>query len=264
MKRSLTLAMLSRSTNRFLILLLCLLTLPCRAAEPAPNLTGQFVGKDGCGDAARFNALKQRIMGTIQQEVIRRTAPDMITVEEQDLQIQTCPPQGAVDSEFVIKAAEYDAARDITVFWLASSQRGNVLPPLIVTVHKQRCVKIMVAKRDLRSGQVVSMNDFVETTQSSGNVLVPAVRLWGTIPSPAATDPAPQKPAIKTRSNSVMLVKVGTPAELVVTGKNFKGSMTVIPLESGGRGEELRVRDPGTRNILRARVTSTNQLEGIF
>ena len=128
--------MLCRPTNRLLLLLACFLPLPCWAAEPAPNLTGHLVGINACGDWAHSMALKQKIMGTIQQEVIRRTAPDAVTVEEQDLQIQACPPQGVIDSEFVIKEAEYDAARDITVFWLASSQRGNVLPPLIVTVHK--------------------------------------------------------------------------------------------------------------------------------
>ncbi len=257
-------AMLSRPTTRLLLLLACFLPLPCRAADPAPNLTGHLVGTSACGDAARSTALRHRVLGAIQQEVVRRTAPDAVTVEEQDLQIQACPPQGVVDSEFVIKEAEYDAARDITVFWLASLQRGNVLPPLIVTVHKQRSVTSMVTKHNLRSGQAVTMNDFVETTQSSGNVLVPAARLWGTVPDTVSTDPATKKPAVKANSNPVLLVKVGMPAELVVLGKNFKGSMTVIPLQSGGRGEELRVRDPGTRNILRARVTSTNQLEEIF
>ena len=88
MKRLLTLAMLTRPTNRFLLLLFCLLTLPCRAAELFTNLTGQLVGKDACGDAVGISVLKQRIVGIIQQEVTRRTAPDTVTVEEQDLQIQ--------------------------------------------------------------------------------------------------------------------------------------------------------------------------------
>jgi len=264
LKRLLIVALSSRPANCFLLLLLCLLTLPCRAAEPAPNLTGRVVEKDACGDTARFTALKQRILGTIQQEVTRRTAPDVVIVEEQDLQIQACFPQGVGDSEFVIKGAEYDAARDTTVFWLASSQRGNVLPPLIVTVHKQRSVKTIVARRDLRNGQVVSMNDFVETTQSSGNVLVPAARLWGAVPIGAATDPATQKTATKANPSSALLVKVGMPSILVVRGKNFRGGMTVIPLESGRLGDQLQVRDPGTRSIVRATVTSTNQLEEIF
>ena len=230
----------------------------------AANLTRYVVGTRACGDGARSAALRQRMLGVIQQEVTRRTAPDTVMVEEQDLEIQACPQQGLVDSEFVIKEAEYDAARDITVFWLASSQKGNVLPPLIVTVHTRRSMKMMVANRDLRSGQAVSKNDFVETTQSSGNILVPAARLWGTISNPTSTDQAAKKPTVKDNPTAVLLVKVGMPAELVVLGKNFRGSMTVIPLESGGRGEELRVRDPGTRNVLRARVTSINQLEEIF
>jgi flagella basal body P-ring formation protein FlgA len=200
--------------------------------------------------------LKQRILGAIQMEVLRRTAPDPVTVEEQDLQIQACPPK--VDSEFVIKQAEYDAARDVTVFYLASSQSGNI-PPLIVTVNKQRSVRVMVAKRDVRSGQAVSMSDFVEATRSSGNLLLPSAWLQATARSDSAT-----KPASKLNPISPLLVKVGMPSELVLSGRNFKGAMTVIPLESGKLGDEVRVRDPGTQNILRATVTNINQLEQIF
>jgi len=217
-----------------------------------------------CGDAVRSRALKQRILGTIREEVLRRTASDPVTLEEHDLQIQACPHQGVDDSEFVIKGAEYDAARDITVFWLSSSQRGNILPSLIVTVHKQRSMRVLVAKHQLRSGQAVSMDDLVEATQSSGNLLLPAAGLRGTVPNPVRADPAAKEPASKTNPNAVLLVKVGMPSELVTRGKNFRGSMTVIPLESGKRGQELRVRDPGTRQILRARVTNVNQLEEIF
>jgi len=54
------------------------------------------------------------------------------------------------------------------------------------------------------------------------------------------------------------------PSVLFLTGKNFKGRMTVVPLESGRLGDEVRVRDLGTQNILRATVTNTNQLEEIF
>lgn len=264
MKTPGTKALLSHSTNRLLFLLVCFLPLPYRAAEPAANLPDVFAGTRACGDAARSAALKQSILGIIQKEVVRRTAPDTVMVEEQDLEIQACPSPAMIDSEFVIKGAEYDAARDITVFWLASSQTKSVLPPLIVTVHKQRSVRIMVAKRDLRSGQAVSVNDFAEETQSSGNLLLPPGQLWGETPSPVNTDQTVKGPATKVRSKPILLVKVGIPSELLVSGKNFRGRMTVIPLQSGGQGDELRVRDPGTRNILRARVTSTNQLEEIF
>lgn len=264
MKTSLLEPMLNHPTNRLLLFLVCILSLPCWAADPAANLTGHVVRTDACGDGASSAALQQRILRAIQQEVMRRTAPDTVMVGDQDLQIQACPPQALADSDLLIKQAEYDVARDVTVFWLVSAKSGNVLPPLMVTVHKQRSMPMMVAKRDLRGGEAVSMNDFVAATQSSGNILLPASRLWAAIPSPISSDPAPKKPAIKATPNPVLLVKVGIPAELIVLGKNFKGGMTVIPLESGGRGDELRVRDPGTRNVLRARVTSVNQLEQIF
>lgn len=263
MKAPLLLATPGRPTNRLLLSLACLLTLTCQAAEPAANLTGNVADLGACGDAVRSLALQQRILGPIREEVLRRTAPDPVTVEERDLQIQACPQQ-SVDSEFVIKGAEYDAARDLTVFWLSSAQQGNILPPLMVTVHKQRSIRVLVAKRELRNGQAVSMGDLVETTQASGNLLLPAAALQGTLPNPVRADSATKEPASKTNPHSVPLVKVGMPAVLVTRGKNFRGSMTVIPLESGTRGQELRVRDPGTRQVLRATVANVNQLEKVY
>ena len=260
MKTPLMMAMPSFPSNRLLPLLACLLVLPCPAAQPAANVMGDFTPIGACDDPARTTALKQRILAAIRQEVLRRTSPDLVTVEEQDLQIQACPHQ--VDSDFVIKEAVYDAARDVTVFYLTSSQRENI-PPLIVTVHKQRSIRVMVAKRDLRSGQAVSMNDLDEITQSSGNLLEPAARLLTGLPDPGRTDAA-TKPASKCRPNSALLVRVGIPSVLFVRGRNFKGRMTVVPLDSGRLGDEIRVRDPGTQNTLRATVTSTNQLEEIF
>jgi len=258
------LAVLSRPTNRRLLCLMCLLTLPCQAAEPTANLKAHFNDSSACGDGLLSKALRQKILGTIREEVRRRTAPDSVTVDDQELQLQACPPPVLAGSDLVIKEAEYDAARDLTVFWLASSPRGNSLPPLIATVHKQRSRTVLVARHDVRSGQAVSMNDFVETAQSSGNLLLPSAQLWGAVPNASRPVPATQNAAPKTTPNAALLVKVGMPSELVLLGKKFRGSMTVIPLESGRLGDEVRVRDPGTRNIRRAKVISINQLEETF
>jgi len=249
-----------RPTHRLLLLLACLLLFPGAAAQPAPSLLGDFTDRGACGDPARMMVLKQRILGAIREEVRRRTSPDPVMIEEQDLQIQACPP--AMDSELVIKGAEYDAVRDITVFYLAVSESGNI-PPLIVTVNKQRSIRVLVSKRDVHSGQAVSMNDFVEATRSSGNVLLPAAELRAELMNSARNLP-PAKSGAKSIPNSPLLVKVGMPSVLFLTGKNFKGRMTVVPLESGRLGDEVRVRDLGTQNILRATVTNTNQLEEIF
>ncbi len=250
----------SRLTKRLWVLLACLVALPCPAAQPAANLAPDAAGAGACGDLVRMIVWKQKILGTVQQEVSRRTAPDAVTVEEKDLQIQTCPRQD--DSGFVIKSAEYDAARDVTMFYLASSEKGN-LPPFMVRVSKQREIKVTVARRDIRSGQAVSANDFAEVTRTSGNLLAPAARLTAGLSDTVLADPS-TKTASKLRTSSALLVKVGMPCVLSLQGKNFKGMMTVFPLDSGKLGDEVRVRDPGSQKILRATVTSANQLEEIF
>lgn len=262
MKISLMKAFAGCPKNCLPLLLWCFVTLPSPAAQPAVNLTGNLTGAGACGDPARMPALKQRILAAIRAEVLRRTSPEVVTVEESDLQIQACPAQPFFDSDFVIRRAEYDAVRDVTVFLLAPLQANNV-PPLIVAVHKQRSMSELVARHDLRSGQIVSTDDLAQITQSSGNVLLPTARLWAKGTNEARTDQV-TKAASTANSRSPLLVKVGMPSELVFRGKNFKGSMTVIPLESGRLGDELRVRDPGTKNILRATVSSVNQLEQIF
>ena len=254
----------SHPTIRLLILLLCLPILPCHAAEPAANAPTHGVDRSACGDAARWSAFEQKILETIRNEVLRRTAPENVMIERQDLDIQACPQAAFIDSELVIKRAEYDAPRGISVFWLASSRAGNTVPPLIVTVRKQRSLRVLVTRHELRTGQAVSINDFAEATQLSGNLLSPAAELWGSLPNPSHSEATAKKPSSEVKSKPVLLVKIGVPAELALLGKNFRGKMPVIPLESGSLGDELRVRDPGTHNIIRAKVTSVNQLEEIF
>ena len=262
MKISLITALTDRTKSCLPLLLWCLVAMPSQAAQPAVNLTGNFTDAGACGDPARTAALKQRILAAVRAEVLRRTSPEAVTVEESDLQIQACPPQKFFDSDFVIKHAEYDAVRDVTIFLLAPLQANNI-PPLVVAVHKQRSMRVFVVRHDLRSGQIVSMDDLAEVTQSSGNVLLPTARLWAGATNEARTEPV-TKAASTADSHSPLLVKVGMPSELLLRGKNFRGSMTVIPLESGRLGDELRVRDPGTHNILRATVSNVDQLEQIF
>ena len=262
MKISLIKAFAGSPRNFLPLLLWCFVALPSQAAQPAVNLTGSLTTAGACGDPARMAVLKQKILAAIRAEVLRRTSPEAVTVEESDLQIQACPAQMFFDSDFVIGRAEYDGVRDVTVFLLSPLQANNV-PPLIVAVHKQRSMSVFVARHDLRSGQIVSMDDVAPITQSSGNVLLPTARLWTAGTNEARTDQITKGPSTA-NSHSPLLVKRGMPSELVVRGKNFKGSMIVIPLESGRLGEELRVRDPGTQNILRATVSNVNQLEQTF
>ena len=249
------------STTRALLLLCFLAALPSKAVQPGEALTANFAEGAICGDSVRAQVLKRKILETIRTEVLRRTSPETVTIEESDLLIQACPPLEISDSDFLIKHAEYDVIHDVTIFWLASSKAGSA-PPLMVTVHTRRSVKRLVARRDLHNGQAVSVDDLAEVAQSSGDLLSPTAGLGMATLSRGRTEAPPK--AEKNIRDSAWLVKVGMPSELRISGKNFRGTMTVIPLESGAQGQELRVREPGTQRIFRARVTSANQLDQIF
>lgn len=238
---------------------ICFAALPGAAAEP--NVNPRAIA-NACSNRESAGVLRQKLLAPIREEILRRTSPEAVTVEEDDLEIQSCLPEDSADFAFTVKHAEYDAVRDVTVFWLASSQRGNTRPALMITVHKRREVKVTVARHDVRSGQAVSAADFAESTRSSGNLLAPASQLWQAAGNRISAEP--KKAETKTNPRPSLLVKVGVPAELLIRGKNFQGRMSVIPLESGSNGDELRVRDPASRKILRAKVTSVNQVEEDF
>lgn len=66
---------------------------------------------------------------------------------------------------------------------------------------------------------------------------------------PRANEPAP------------ILTKSMKPASLVVYGRGFQFTTSVIPLENGALGQTIRVREEGTGRILKAEVTGPSQLQ---
>jgi len=112
----------------FGFLALCLGVPPGQAAVPPTNLQSRPADASACGDPARSRVLKQRILVPIREEVLRRTAPNAVTVEERDLQIQTCPQQDAAESEFTVKGEEYAADRHGSQAAKPESAGGNARP----------------------------------------------------------------------------------------------------------------------------------------
>lgn len=58
------------------------------------------------------------------------------------------------------------------------------------------------------------------------------------------------------------LVKTGVETMLVIEGSDYRITSTVVPLEAGALGEQIRVRDPVTRRILTAQVAGPGLLRG--
>lgn len=61
---------------------------------------------------------------------------------------------------------------------------------------------------------------------------------------------------------SEALVKPGQPVRLVIQGEDYRITTTVMPLEQGMMGQEIRVRDPLTKRIFQAQVAGPGLLNG--
>ncbi len=70
--------------------------------------------------------------------------------------------------------------------------------------------------------------------------------------------------APKGRTQSAILVAAGKPARLVGEGPNFRFSTIVVPLQPGRKGQFIRVRERGTRRLLRAEVVGEGLLRAQF
>jgi len=61
-----------------------------------------------------------------------------------------------------------------------------------------------------------------------------------------------------------ILVKPGKPVKMLGEGRNFRFSTIVVPLQPGREGQIIRVRERGTRRLLKAEVTGEGILKAQF
>ena len=58
------------------------------------------------------------------------------------------------------------------------------------------------------------------------------------------------------------LVKNGVETQLIIEGPDYRISSTVVPLQSGALGDQVRARDPVTRKVVTAQVVAPGVLKG--
>lgn len=93
----------------------------------------------------------------------------------------------------------------------------------------------------------VTIDDFPGAESLAGRSLAPGV---GRVATGSAQSP--------------VLARPGKPARLVAEGPNFRFSTIVVPLQQGRKGQLIRVREKGTRRLLKARVVSEGLLQAQF
>lgn len=155
---------------------------------------------------------------------------------------------------------ESDPLRNETRFRLWTSKEPDNLP---FTVTAPGAVKLptLVARHMLASGEIVSATDFAiemrPQNRSASNPSVTPADLEGL----ATRAPVHQGQAVsRDQFQQPVLVEPGTLATLILQGAGFSIKTIVTPLQQGVLGQEIRVRNKETREVIEAKVTGRDRL----
>ena len=151
------------------------------------------------------------------------------------------------DPGLEVSEIEFDALHQVTRFRLSISKEPGHLP-FFVTVPgrfngKLRAGNLGEAKTGRASAKQSSASTFPGSTMKPER------------------DQAAQAPPSR-NERAELMVKAGAETRLVIQGADYRLTSTVIPLQSGTLGQQIRVRDPVTRKLLTAQVVGPGLLTG--
>jgi flagellar basal body P-ring formation protein FlgA len=155
---------------------------------------------------------------------------------------------------------ECEPSRGETRFRLWTAGEPAILP-FDVTVRRTVNVPTLVARHTLAPGEVVSASDFTVA-------LRPAPRSSPDLPAAASdfqgleprTLVRKGQPVDRNEFGQAVLVQPDTLATLIVQGGAFNIKTMVTPLQQGVMGQEIRVRNIESRQVVEARVAGRDLL----
>ncbi|HZT71879.1 MAG TPA: flagellar basal body P-ring formation chaperone FlgA [Terriglobia bacterium] len=159
----------------------------------------------------------------------------------------------------VLRISPYPLRGD-TQFVLWTSNEPNILP---FTVTVQRVLKLpaLVTRRALPPGKIVSPADFaMEMRPQQRNGTMPFVSTQDLAGLETRAAIRAGQPVDLDLFKRPVLVKPGALATLIVHGRAFSIKTVVEPLEQGVLGQEIRVRNTETRQVVQARVVGRDRL----
>ncbi len=142
---------------------------------------------------------------------------------------------------------------------LAGSLRGTgnigVGDPILIVSRIEISHALNVIRFRMKVTNEPELHEFWVTSQlSEENAEVKDLSLDLRAKSALRSHPRPSERA-------PILTKTMKPASLVVYGRGFQFTTSVVPLENGALGQTIRVREEGTGRILKAEVTGPSQLQ---
>lgn len=183
------------------------------------------------------------------------------SIDAQDIQFSTPIYVTENNPGLEVLRIASDPLRRETDFTLWTSKEPHDLP---FTVTVERAVKLptLVARRVIPPGEIVSPSDFAVEMKTARRNRTPARVEIGELAGleSRATVRAGQ-PVARDLFKRPVLVEPGALATLVVRGPAFSIKTIVDPLEPGVLGQEIRVQNTETRQVVEAKVVGRDRLQ---
>jgi hypothetical protein len=161
------------------------------------------------------------------------------------------------DPGLVVKRMEPDRVRRQIRFLLWASSEPQVLP-FYVTVDERAKSAALASLKQVETGPSANLADNPESVRRTGGESLSALLNSGRsgVPVYKVTPPSRITPLAD------ILVTKGKPTKLVVETERLRITALVTPLESGAKGQLIRVKNSDTQRVFKAEVVGEDLLEG--
>jgi hypothetical protein len=193
------------------------------------------------------------IQTAIERFMAGKDSPDFHEVSLHRLNLQAPVFVTQIDAGLEVRRVEFDRVERKTRFLLRASREPQVLP-FYVTVEEglgeraDCALTYLMTQSDSRLGFHAALGNF---TYPPG---------WLDSHSSCAAA-HPGNPAAPITASPVVLVAAGKPAKLVVETATLRLTAQVTPLQSGVKGQIIRVRNQDTHRVLQAEVVGAGLLQ---
>ncbi len=208
----------------------------------------------------RFSRPLTRIelLQAIQTALQRRGAGELNSIHSSDLEIPLPIRVTQDDPGLEVTAIEYDPFRRETCFRMRATKDASLVP-FAVYVHGKIKIPLLVARRDLSTGEIVTSDDFQMLPREVTGLLPNNLPTLSEITGLAARQVIREGQAVYgSMFGPATLVRTGRPAQLILQGARFRATLIVIPMQPGTMGQEVLARSKD--RIYQARVVGRDQL----
>jgi hypothetical protein len=162
------------------------------------------------------------------------------------------------DPGLEVKRVELDRVERKTRFLLWASKEPQVLPFYVTIEGLSETAAWASSHNEQTSKGPIPADSHLERRKTGGDLTDSPGLLGGSSPRVIAHKGGSTQQAM---SSPVVLVAVGKPAKLVVETATLRMTALVTPLQSGVKGQIIRVRNQDTHRVLKAEVVGVGLLQ---